>query len=417
MHRLVVLLLAIGVVAAVGPSEVGTAKSPRGAFVASAPMWPYRVAPTRACLALVVVGCGGTGRAHSAARQTRTTLTTEMTSSLSSQVSPCGSLNLPVTWSPSGKQIAWYGYRWPLPPLHHRPASISVLRAICVSDADGKHLRPLRYTVCSEHCTRDLGDGVGQLYWAEPKLLLYGNDSGIFTIPAGRKPKLLTRRGAPEPFVADAAGDRVAVGIIPSCTSCVGPVTVLDVSSGRLVGEVGGKKLANTEPSLSPNGTQVVFARFAKSGLPKGIWTADADGTNLQRLEPSGDNPLWSPAGNRIAYQTRAGTLHLVAPQGGASTTLVRNGPGTVSVFGWSPDGRRIAISDSKRRLAVVNVATGKVRKLLQLHLPYSASSVAWSPDSRQLLVVWRPPAHSGCPSGLWRVPIDGAKPRLVHGC
>jgi hypothetical protein len=42
---------------------------------------------------------------------------------------------------------------------------------------------------------------------------------------------------------------------------------------------------------------------------------------------------------------------------------------------------------------------------------------VAWSPDSRQLLVVWRPPAHSSCPSGLWRVPIGGAKPRLVHGC
>jgi len=31
--------------------------------------------------------------------------------------------------------------------------------------------------------------------------------------------------------------------------------------------------------------------------------------------------------------------------------------------------------------------------------------------------VVWRPPAHSSCPTGLWRVPIDGAKPRLVHGC
>jgi WD40 repeat protein len=340
-----------------------------------------------------------------------------MRSSPSSQVSPCGSLNLPVTWSPSGKQIAWYGYRWPLPPLHHRPASISVLRAICVSDADGKHLRPLRYTVCSEHCTRDLGDGVGQFYWAQPKLLLYGNDSGIFTIAVGRKPKLLTRKGAPEPFVADAAGDRVAVGIIASCTSCVGPVTVLDVPSGRLVGEVGGKKLANTEPSLSPDGTQVVFARFAKSRLAKGIWTADADGTNLQRLEPSGEKPFWSPAGNRIAYLAPSGALRLVAPQGGASTTLLRSGPGTVSVFGWSPDGRRIAFSDGSGKLAVVDVAARKVRKPLKLHLPYNSSSVAWSPNSRQLLVVWRAPTHSDCPSGLWRVPIDGAKPRLVHGC
>jgi len=68
-------------------------------------------------------------------------------------------------------------------------------------------------------------------------------------------------------------------------------------------------------------------------------------------------------------------------------------------------------------RLRIINVATKKVRRLLKRQLPYQVSSAAWSPDSRQLLVVWRPPAHSSCPTGLWRVPIDGAKPRLVHGC
>ena len=40
----------------------------------------------------------------------------------------------------------------------------------------------------------------------------------------------------------------------------------------------------------------------------------------------------------------------------GTSTTLLRNGPGTV--FGWSPDGRWIAFPDSKGRLAIINVAT-----------------------------------------------------------
>jgi Tol biopolymer transport system component len=104
-----------------------------------------------------------------------------------------------------------------------------------------------------------------------------------------------------------------------------------------------------------------------------------------------------------------------VAPQGGASTLLLRNAPGTV--FGWSPNGRWIAFPDSKGRLAVVDVATRKVRRLLKLQLPYSASSAVWSPNSQQLLVVWRPPAHSSCPSGLWRVPVSGSKPHLVHGC
>jgi hypothetical protein len=332
-----------------------------------------------------------------------------------SAVSPCGTATLPA-WSPDGTQIAWYGHRWPLPPLHHRGASYTVLRAICVSDADGKDVHQLPHTVCSERCSNELREGLDQLYWVASGLL-YGNDLGVFAIPTGQKPKLLGKK-PPEPFSADSAGDRVADSG-PICTPCSGPVKILSVPSGAVVGLVGGTKLDNTTPSLSPDGTQVVFARSAgdESGRTFGIWTASADGSHLQRLERSGGEPLWSPAGDRIAYL--AGTirpaLRLVPAGGGASATLLRKGVG--SVFGWSPDGQHIALSDSKGRLAVIDVATRKVRKLLQLHPPYGPSGIAWSPSSQQLLVVWRPPTHSSCPSGLWRVPIDGAKPRLVRGC
>ncbi|HKO28245.1 MAG TPA: hypothetical protein VJU80_12365, partial [Solirubrobacteraceae bacterium] len=124
---------------------------------------------------------------------------------------------------------------------------------------------------------------------------------------------------------------------------------------------------------------------------------------------------LWSPTGDRISYLAASGALRVVPAQGGASRQLVR--PGLRGVLGWSPDGRRIAFSDAKGRLAVVDVTTGRVRSLLKLRLPYGPPGVVWSPDSQELLVVWRPPAGSHCPSGLWRVPADGAKPRLVHGC
>jgi len=253
-----------------------------------------------------------------------------------------------------------------------------------------------------------------------PSLLVYGSDDGVHTISVGQKPQLLARKG-PDPYALDPKGDRVATDdFAASCNSCHGPVRIFSVPSGAVVGVVGGTKLSNTEPSLSPDGTQVVFARrlATDSGQP-GIWTASADGSNLQQLEKRGSSPLWSPAGNRIAYLAPTGPARwawrLVAPQGGASTTLLRTAPGTV--FGWSPNGRWIAYPDSKGRLAMINVATRKVRTLLQLKLPYSASSVAWSPNSQQLLVVWRPAPHSKCPSGLWRVPVSGAKPHLVHGC
>jgi WD40 repeat protein len=349
----------------------------------------------------VAIGCGAAGGAATRA------------------VSPCGTVNAPA-WSPDGTQIAWFGYRWPPPPNHHATGSWNTLRAFCTSDADGKNLHQVPRTVCGERCPNNLGDPPDQLNWVEPNLLVYGSDDGVHTVSVGQKPKLLTRQG-PVPYSLDAKGDRVATAMLASgCMDCSGPVTIRSVPSGALVGVVGGKTLLNTEPSLSPDGTQVVVTRSSgKNAEAKpSIWIAAADGTQLHRLESSGENPLWSPAGNRIAYlapgSTRA-AWRLVSPQGGASTTLLRTGPGTV--FGWSPDGRWIAFPDSKGRLAIIDVATRKVRALLKLRSPYGASSVAWSPNSQQLLVVWRPPAHSSCPGALWRVPISGAKPSLVHSC
>ena len=336
----------------------------------------------------------------------------------SKSVSPCGTASFP-SYSPDGTQIAWYGKRWPLPNLHHSSGSIKVLRAICVSDANGQNIHPLAHTTCSEKCSPELSDPPGQLYWVASGIL-YGGDAGVFMIPTGQKPKLVGRT-PPQAFSTDSAGDRVAAGAVAACTNkgCAGSVKILSVPSGAVIGKAGGSKVVNNSPSLSPDGTQVVFARFpaSDSGKNLGIWTAAADGSHLKRLVRSGDDPLWSPAGNRIAYLSGPlePVLRVVPADGGASTTLVRKG--VANVFSWSPNGGYLAFVDTKQRLSVVNVATKKVRRLLRLHVPYGASSIAWSPDSSQLLVVWKAPVHSGCPSGLWRVPVVAGKPRLVHGC
>jgi dipeptidyl aminopeptidase/acylaminoacyl peptidase len=321
----------------------------------------------------------------------------------------CSSVTL-VAWSPDGTQIAFSGRR-----LGHGPVP---LRAICVAGADGKNAAPLAHTVCGKTCPLDLIDSPSQLYWVAPRLLLYGDDFRIFLVPVGGKPQLLgSEPGSFEQFSVDAEGARVAAGNT-DCPRCPGPVTVLDVPSGKVVGRLGGSKFDNIEPSISPDGRQVVFQRdrVDDSGPSLGLWTADADGSHLHRLvqtKGGGTGPLWSPAGDEIAYPEAVGTssaLRLIPAHGGRVHTLVPHG--VEAVFGWSPDAKSIAF-EAGGRLEVVHVASGKVRSLLALHF---APNVAWSPDSSRLLVnTW--PQAKGCRTSLWRVPAGGGKPRLLRHC
>jgi hypothetical protein len=326
-------------------------------------------------------------------------------------ISPCTAVGLAV-WSPDGTQIAYYGTRWPKPSKKHRNPN-DILQALCTMDGSGNNSQPLRYTVCSEKCA----DPPYQIDWVASGGLLYLVDGDFFRIAPGQKPKRFARVDTFS-FVTDPAGDRLAAGGNPSCTSCGGPVTVLDVPSGHVVGKVGGKKFENVNPSLSSDGSRVVFEREAAddSGHAFGIWTAKANGAGLRHLVRKGFEPLWSPAaGGKIAFRTGANqnTLRLVAPNGHGIRTLV---PRAVEdVFGWSPDGKFIAYeagSGTFGKLSVVDVATGKVRRLPKL---YYSPTVDWAPNSQELLVAtWPDPKKC---SSVSRVPVSGGKPTLIRSC
>jgi hypothetical protein len=293
-----------------------------------------------------------------------------------------------------------------------------ILRAICVANPDGTNAEPLPNTTCTRRqCRLDLIDYPTQLFWVSPTLLLYGDDFRIFRIPIEGKPQLLGREpGSFQDFSVDVGGDRVAAGF-SECARCLGPVTTLSAPAGQRIGTLGGAKVDNTTPSIAPDGTRVAFVRSysdSRRNPALGIWVAGADGSHLRRLERVGAAPLWSPIGDEIAYlgePPNYSALLLVSPDGGKSTTLVSRG--VRAVFGWSPDGEKLAYEDVKNRLRVIDIPTGRVRNLLQLHF---APTATWSPDSRQLLVNMWPKRHA-CFYAMWRVPVDGSKPQLLRHC
>lgn len=322
----------------------------------------------------------------------------------STGISPCRQVSQP-TWSPDGQQIAYYGMRWPHP---HRMSN-NTLQALCTANADGSNAQPLRYTVCSEHCP----DPPYPTVWLQSGILfMRGGD--IFRIVPGSKPQRAARTDAVS-FVTNPTGTRIAAQTYyDSCVTCAAPVTIYDAQSGTVVGRVGGKKFDNVNPSLSPDGSQVAFERDSSHGPAKtfGIWTAKTNGSSLRQLVKVGQEPLWSPAAGEIAYVTHAMPsvpLRVIAAGGGKSRTLVRK---VSTVFGWSPDGKSIAFQTVTGKLAVVDVATGKVRRLLQLHFGPTA---VWSPDSSELLVN-TVPANQKCWS-TWRVPADGSAPTKISSC
>jgi dipeptidyl aminopeptidase/acylaminoacyl peptidase len=260
--------------------------------------------------------------------------------------------------------------------------------------------------------------------------LLYVNNFQIFKLQIGHRPQLLGKvQGGIDSLAVDARGDRVALGS-SVCSNCRGPVTVLSVPAGKIVSQIGGPTADNDLPSLSPDGKRLAFTAFTASTGAAVVWTASADGSDLQPLYQCGGTPEWSPRGDKIlcsglpTHPARpCCSLSYVSPQGGPSATLVpRRVQGSFPAR-WSPNGKQILYLVNPGhccRLALVNVQTRKTRWLPRISNPgnvgASPQSAAWSPDSRQLLVTYVTPAYPNCVL-LYRIAANGGKPHQIRNC
>ena len=140
--------------------------------------------------------------------------------------------------------------------------------------------------------------------------------------------------------------------------------------------------------SVSPTGARAVFEARGE------ILTVPAERGDIRNLTHSSGvadrDPAWSPDGKWIAYFSDASgeyALH-VAPQDGVGE-VKKIDLGTPPSFfyapRWSPDSKKIAFSDKRLNLWVVDVPGGKPVKVDTNPYDGYGFEVAWSPDSRWL--------------------------------
>ncbi len=144
-----------------------------------------------------------------------------------------------------------------------------------------------------------------------------------------------------------------------------------------------------TSLALSPTGKRAAVEARGE------IFTVPAEKGDVRNITATSGAaeiaPMWSPDGKSVAYfSDKSGEYALyIAPQDGlvAPREITLPEPSRPYAPAWSPDGRRIAYQDSRFRIWIVDVPTGKTTLAdADQHFNAERSIVpSWSPDGRWL--------------------------------
>jgi tricorn protease len=141
--------------------------------------------------------------------------------------------------------------------------------------------------------------------------------------------------------------------------------------------------------SVSPSGARAVFdvrgdiiTMPAKKGDPRNL-------TNTTGVHER--YPAWSPDGKTIAYisdESGENELHVSQQDGKGKVKKIKiNGSGFYSHLVWSPDSKKLTLTDNARTLYWINVSSGKVKKIDAEKIyhpgPYGNILGVWSGDSK----------------------------------
>ena len=95
--------------------------------------------------------------------------------------------------------------------------------------------------------------------------------------------------------------------------------------------------------------------------------------------------PSLSPDGNQVAFE-QSGDIFVKQVDGEALVQLTTTGL-LESAPAWSPDGRQIAFTREGQGIFVISPLGGAERKVADTRVPLLLKTIAWTPDSRSLVI------------------------------
>ena len=167
-----------------------------------------------------------------------------------------------------------------------------------------------------------------------------------------------------------------------------------------------GEQATYGDMDLSPDGRFVAVTRV-ETGPGADIWVIDWERAGVSwrlTLDPSDDiNPVWAPAGDRIAFTTfRNGNadVYVKNANGIGDETPILNSPANEFVEDWSKDGRYLAYrlgTDTSEDIYVLPLTGGDAKPMPVVTGPFRKDEPQFSDDGNWL-------AYTSNESGMFEV-------------
>ncbi|MGB7846157.1 MAG: protein kinase [Candidatus Acidiferrum sp.] len=174
------------------------------------------------------------------------------------------------------------------------------------------------------------------------------------------------------------------------------------------------------EPSFSPDGEKIAFARKVAGEPTNEVCTIATFGGEIVAVAQGGSMPSWSPDGSRLTYVLRRPgepEALQIAPLDGTETRTILAGDAIYPFLGrpaWSPDGKWIAVARSRggesREIWLVPARGASAIQLTHGVAGVSSDTPVFSADGRG--IVFR--SNQGGAWNLWYEELTGRGARQL---